>query len=312
VQKELTKLKAIDSSTNIQPLIAQLRAAEEQCAEELSQVHVGSRFGAGFVSGLDSTSFIDYLATVESSKGLLASMQQPNSDRGAIFALNQQPSRQVRERSTTSRVQSTYDNSTQERESTSEESEGEAPPPKSANKKKDKHAKGVFFAGEAEHQDSSAGVYPIADRCSRDNRSVCASRACEQRHARYNKQSTTICEDDNTPGIWCERAFEIGGAGCPHLHHQDVRSNPNAETRPPPYPNAGARPPPTSYHAQSPRKSERQSTQQRDYRGNSYQPPNNSRRDYSNKPIPCQFFFRNGEGCKAGKRCRFSHEKINR
>ena len=203
-----TQSKATDSSTNIQPPIAQLRAAEVQCADELSQVHVGSRFSDRFVCGPDSTSFIDYLATIESSKGLLASMQQPNGDHGLVYTLNQQPSRQVREKSTTSRVQSTYDSSTQDRESHSEESEEEAPPPKSTNKKGAKNAKGVFFADDANHQDSSAGVYPVADRCSRDNRSVCTSRSCEQRHARYNKQSTTICKDDNTPGIWCERAFD--------------------------------------------------------------------------------------------------------
>ena len=238
-------------------------------------------------------------------------MQQPNSDHGLIFTLNQQPSRQIREKSTTSRVQSTYDNSTQDRESQSEDSEGEAPPPKSANKKGDKHAKGVFFTGDAEHQDSSAGVYPVTDRCSRDNRSVCASRACEQRHARYNKLSTTICKDDNTPGIWCERAFEISGAGCPHLHHQDIRSNPNNETRPPPYPSAGARPSTTSHHAQPSRQSERRSTHQRDNRDNNYQPSNYSRRDSPSKPQTCKFFLSSG-GCKSGRSCRFSHEKINR
>jgi hypothetical protein len=310
VQKELTKLKATDSSTNIQPLIAQLRAAEVQCAEELKQVHVGSRFSTAFVSGHDSTSFIDYLATVESSKGLLASMQQPNGNSGLIFALNQQPSRQIREKSTTSMVQSTYDNSTQDREATSEESEGEAPPPKTASRKKGKHAKGVFFTEEAEHHDSPAGVYPVADRCSRDNRSVCTSRACEHRHARYNKQSTTICKDDNTPGIWCERAFEIGGAGCPHLHHQDIRSIPIIETRPPPYPSSGARPQPTSHHAQPPRQSERRSTHHGEDRDNDYQSKNYSRRNPT-RLAPCDFFFNKG-GCKAGSRCRFSHEKINR
>ena len=288
VQQELTKLKASDSTLQIQPLIAQLRTAETQCADELSHVHVGSRFSAGFTSGPDSTAFVDYLATVESSRTLLANMQQPSGDRGAVFALNQQPSHQIREKSTTSRVQSHYDSSTQERESASEESEGEAPPPKPASKKKDKHGKNVFFAGETEHQGSSTGVYPIADRCSRDNRSVCASRACEQRHARYNKQSTTICKDDNTPGIWCELAFEITGAGCPHLYHQDIRNNPNAETRAP-----------TAYRERSPRRSDRSSR---------------DRRDSRNRPVTADFckFFNSPGGCRMGDKCTRTHRKINR
>ena len=145
-------------------------------------------------------------------------MQQHHGDHGQVYTLSQQPCRQVREKSTTNRVQSTYESLAQDRESQSEESEEETPPAKPASKRKAKSDKGVFLANDQSHQDSPTGVYPTADRCSRDNRSVCTSRSCKQRHARYNKLSTTICKDDNTPGIWCERAFEISGAGCPHLH----------------------------------------------------------------------------------------------
>ena len=308
VQKELTKLKEADSSAIILPIIAQLRAAEAQCAEELGYVHIGSILSGGFVCGTDSTNFIDYLTTIESSKGLL-NMQQHHSDHGQVYALSQQPCRQIRERSTTSRVQSTYESPAQDRESQSEESEEEAPPAKQTIKRKAKNDKGVFLTDDTSHQGSPTEVYPTADRCSRDNRSVCLSRYCEQRHARYNKQSTTVCKDDNTPGIWCERAFEISGAGCPHLHHQDIRSNPNNETRPPPYPSAGAGLSTTSHQAQHSRMSERRSTHQRDSRDNNYQPSSHSRR--SSQLPACTFFFTKG-GCKSGSVCRFSHEKINR
>jgi len=310
VQKELTKLKATDPSAITQPIIAQLRAAEAQCADELGYVHIGSKLSGGFVCGTDSTDFIDYLTTIESSKGLLI-MQQHHGDHGQVYALSQQPCRQIRERSTTNRVQSTYESPAQDRESQSEESEEEAPPPKPTNKRKAKNDKGVFLADDTSHQDSPAEVYPTADRCSRDNRSVCISRYCEQRHARYNKLSTTICKDDNTPGIWCERAFEISGAGCPHIHHQDIRNNPNNETRPPPYPSAGAGLSTTSHQAQPSRLSERRSPHQRDNRDSNYHPSNYSRRDSPSKLTTCKFFLNSG-GCKSGRSCRFSHEKINR
>ena len=309
VQKELTKLKATDSSANIQPIIAQLRAAEAQCADELGYVHIGSKLNGGFVCGTDSTAFIDYLATIESSKGLLI-MQQHHGDHGQVYALSQQPCRQIREKTTTNRVQSTYENPAQGRESQSEESEEEAPPAKPASKRKAKNDKGVFLADDTSHQYSPADVYPAAERCSRDNRSVCINRSCESRHARYNKLSTTICKDDNTPGIWCERAFEISGAGCPHLHHQDIRSNPNNETSPPPYPSAFTRPSTTSHQARPSRPSERRPTLQRDNRDSNYHPSNYSRRDSPSKPPACRFFFTKA-GCSRGRSCNFSHEKIN-
>ena len=175
MQKELTKLKVIDSSAQTQPLIAQLRAAETQCAEELSYVHVGSRFGAGFASGPDITAFIDYLATIESSKAMLDALQRQGSHqssdgtRGTLFATNHEPTRQVREKSSTTRVQSTDDRSTSEGESTSDESEEEAPPLKPGKSKKVKRTNQVFLASEAESSSWAMGSHDQPYQDIRDN-----------------------------------------------------------------------------------------------------------------------------------------------
>ena len=46
----------------------------------------------------------------------------------------------------------------------------------------------------------------------------CTSSHCTWIHATFNRAATETCNAHITPGMWCEKAYEIGGTGCPFSH----------------------------------------------------------------------------------------------
>ena len=64
---------------------------------------------------------------------------------------------------------------------------------------------------------STTAHHPVQERCNNHAHRECRSSSCNRWHGKSNPRGTA-CRDHGTPGIWCERSYEVDGPGCPHSH----------------------------------------------------------------------------------------------
>jgi len=63
--------------------------------------------------------------------------------------------------------------------------------------------------------------HPVQERCRNHAERECRSSSCHRWHSKYNPKGTP-CLAHATPGIWCERSYEIDSPGCPYSHDPPV------------------------------------------------------------------------------------------
>jgi len=68
------------------------------------------------------------------------------------------------------------------------------------------------------HKPPARQHHRASERCRNNARGSCHASSCTRWHAKFDDQATESCLDHETPGIWCERAYEIYGPGCPFRH----------------------------------------------------------------------------------------------
>jgi hypothetical protein len=59
--------------------------------------------------------------------------------------------------------------------------------------------------------------HPVSERCRNHAIRRCDATSCNRWHGKSNPRGAA-CRDHGTPGIWCERAYEVSGPGCPYSH----------------------------------------------------------------------------------------------
>ena len=71
----------------------------------------------------------------------------------------------------------------------------------------------------AVHQTTAGPIqrHPVSERCRNHARASCHATSCNRWHGKSNPRAAT-CRDHETPGMWCERAYEVNGPGCPFSH----------------------------------------------------------------------------------------------
>jgi len=91
--------------------------------------------------------------------------------------------------------------------------------------------------------------HPVSERCRNHAKGYCDATSCTRWHGKSNPQAAA-CRDHETPGIWCERAYEVSGPGCPFSHKvlNDDTSHSQARRRPRNPPPENPRPPKTCWY----------------------------------------------------------------
>ena len=74
--------------------------------------------------------------------------------------------------------------------------------------------------------------HPVQERCNNHANRECLSSSCNRWHGKSNPRGAA-CRDHGTPGIWCERSYEVDGPGCPYSHEQPVAKPRSREIRRP-------------------------------------------------------------------------------
>ena len=88
---------------------------------------------------------------------------------------------------------------------------------------------------------STNARHPVHERCKNHAHRECRSTSCNRWHGKSNPKGAA-CRDHDTPGIWCERSYEVDGPGCPYSHeststkphsHEHRRLNRTPPAQPP-------------------------------------------------------------------------------
>jgi len=72
--------------------------------------------------------------------------------------------------------------------------------------------------------------HPVAERCRNHALRHCHATSCNRWHGKSNPQGAA-CRDHGTPGIWCERVYEVSGPGCPYSHEESSNGKSHSPER---------------------------------------------------------------------------------